>query len=168
MTTIRRPGAASAAVLLGLGTCFAAAHAIAPEWSRRAGLDVWNLPFANAQLRAAAEEREAVFADAERAARRREAANQTGAKLAAGGIPLTVAADEVAEIFRDDPSRSLVLEGIYPGAPTERHRFARHAIDRAQRFLANDPDRCATVLARLEAEYREMCASPEPPAVREK
>ena len=36
MTAIRRPGAASAAVLFGLSASLVAAHAIAPEWSRRA------------------------------------------------------------------------------------------------------------------------------------
>jgi hypothetical protein len=163
MTAIRRPGAASAAALLALGASFVAAHALAPEWSRRAGLDVWNLPAASAQLRAAAEEREAVLADAERSARRREAANQTAAKLAAGNVPLPAATDEIAEIFRDEPAMPVALGCRYADVPAGRLRFARHTIDRATRFLDDDPDRRAVVLARLEAEYRAMCASPEPP-----
>ena len=49
--------------------------------------------------------------------------------------------------------------------PTERLRFARHTIERAARLLNDEPtpDREA-VLARLEAEYREMLAAHESPA----
>ena len=50
MTVIRRPGTVSAAVLVGLVASLVSAHVIAPEWSRSAGLDVWNLPSLEAQL----------------------------------------------------------------------------------------------------------------------
>jgi hypothetical protein len=163
MTVIRRPGASSAAVLLGLGTSLVAAYLIAPEWSRSAGLDVWNLPSANAQLRTAAEQEQEVLAFGERCARRREAATQIAARLASGAITLAVATDEIMEVFHEAPEVALVLETSYRTVPTERQRFALHAIDRVKRHLANEPDRCAVVVANLEKEYRALYASAEAP-----
>jgi hypothetical protein len=160
MTAIRRPGASSVTVLFVLGACFVLAHLLAPDWCRRAGLDVWNLPSARVALHAAADERAEVAANAERCARRREAANQVAAKLAVGTVTLSVATDEVMEVFRDDSGMPLVLGTVYPDAPTMRHRFARNVIDRVKRVLSDEPDRCAVVLARLENEYRVLDAAP--------
>jgi hypothetical protein len=163
MTAIRRPGTASVVVLLGLGGSLVAAHALAPEWSRRTGLDVWNLSADEARLRAAIEDRAEVEAFAERAARRREAANQVATKLIVGATTLPAAADEIAEIFYGDSTVALVFANAYPDAPTERHRVARHTIDRVKHLLEEDPVRCAVVVGRLEAEYRALLNSPESP-----
>lgn len=165
MTVTRRPGAASAAVLLALGASLVAAHLIAPEWSRRTGLDVWNAASANEQLRRATDERDEVQNGAERAASRRETANQIAAQLAAGHITLPAATDELLEVFHDDVGMKCVLETINPGAPTERHRFARHAIERVKLLPSGDPTRRTAVVERLEADYRAMCPSPDAPAV---
>jgi hypothetical protein len=156
MTALRRPGVPSATVLLGLAAGFAAAHLLAPDWSRRAGLDVWNLPSARAALVAAAEEREEVVAYGERSARRREAANQIATQLAVGRVTLSAAADQINEVFRDDSGMSYVLVTVYPEAPSPRHRFALHAIERVRRVLSEEPDRAAGVLACLQDEYRTL------------
>ena len=163
MTVIRRPGATSATALILLSAALVAAHLLAPEWSARTGLDVWNLPSAKAELHAAAEERAEVNAGAERSAQRREAANHIAARLAAGTITLSVATDETMEVFRDDTGMPYILETVHRSAPTERHRYARHVIDRVQRILLNEPDRYAIVSQRLEREYRELHSSPEAP-----
>jgi hypothetical protein len=163
MTSFRRPGAASVAVLIGLSASLVVAHAIAPDWSRRAGLDVWNLAAVERDHRAAAEERAEVYAGAERATARRATAQQIATKLVAGTSDLPTAADELLEVFEQDRGMRFVLETQYPAAPTERHRFARHAIDRVCRLLVDDPNHCAAVVARLEGEYRAMCATPESP-----
>ena len=88
MTAIRRPGAASAAVLIVLSASLVTAHAFAPEWSRRAGLDVWNLAALEGQYRDAAAERTDVAARADRAAARRAAGNQIAAQLIDGAATL--------------------------------------------------------------------------------
>ena len=166
MTVIRRSGTTSAAVLIGLSLSLAAAHALAPNWCRRAGLDVWNYTALREQQRQAAEERDEVAARGEEAAARRAAGNQIAAELIAGTIGLPTAADELAEVFRQDQGMRLVLEHVHYTAPTERHRFARHAIDRVGNLLCDDPARLSAVKARLEAEYRAMCASPDAPHAR--
>jgi hypothetical protein len=163
MTAIRRPGASSAAVLFGLAVTLVVAHVIAPEWSRRTGLDVWNLPSANSALRAATEEREEVEAFGDRSVRRREAANQISSQLASGTITLATATDEIMEVFHQDQGMPILLQSHFPAAPTVRHRFALHTIQRTKRFLSDDPDRCAVVTARLEKEYRELLGSPDGP-----
>ncbi len=166
MTVTRRPGAASAAVLLALGASLVAAHLIAPEWSRRTGLDVWNAASANDLLLRATDERDAVQTDADRAASRRETANQIAAQLIDGDTTLPAATDEMLEVFRDDVGMKCVLETINPDAQTERHRFARHTIERVKRVLPDDPARRAAVVERLEAEYCAMCPSPDAPGFR--
>jgi hypothetical protein len=166
MTVIRRPGTTSAAVLIGLSLSLAAAQVIAPKWSRRVGLDVWNYTALREQQHQAAEERDEIAARGEEAAARRAAGNQIAAELIAGTISLPAAADELAEVFQQDKGVRLVLECLHSTAPTERHRFARHAIDRVGNLLHDEPARLSAVTARLEAEYRAMCASPDAPHAR--
>jgi hypothetical protein len=124
---------------------------------------VWNLPSASADLRAATEERDEVLAGADRAARRRETANQIASQLAAGTITLPVATDEVREVCHGADGMSFALGCVYKTAPTERHRFARHVIERAKRLLDTEPEQLAAVTARLEADYRAMLAPPKAP-----
>lgn len=164
MTTIRRPGAASAAVLVGLSLSLVAAHAIAPDWSRRAGLDVWSLPALEREHLNVAEERDDVEAKAEQAARRRETADQLAAQLISGTITLPTATDEIHKIFCEDVGMVITLAHTHRDAPTERLHFARHTIERAARLLLDEPARCAALRARLEVEYREMLAAHESPA----
>jgi hypothetical protein len=164
MTTIRRPGAASAAVLVGLSVGLVAAHAIAPDWSRRAGLDVWSLPALERERLNVVEERNDVEAKATDAARRRETANQIATQLIAGEIALPTATDEIHKIFCEDVGMMVTLAHSHPAAPTDRLRFARHTIERAARLLDDEPVRRAALRARLEVEYREMLAAHESPA----
>jgi hypothetical protein len=165
MKTIRRPGAASAAVLVGLTASLVAANALAPDWSRRAGLDVWHLPALERERLTIAEERDEIDAKTERCARRREAANQIAAQLVAGAIALPTATAEIHNLYREDEGVTITLVDTYPAAPTDRLRFARHTIERAERFLREEPaPRQEAVRARLEAEYREMAAVHDSPA----
>jgi hypothetical protein len=164
MTTIRRPGAASVTVLIGLCLSFAAAHAAAPEWSRRAGLDVWNLPAARAQFRESCQERDEMEARAEQMALRREVANHVAARLI-DGLPLATATDELMELLQHDQAFMSAFELIYSEAPSLRHRFALHAIERASRLLQDDPLRRMAVEARLRAEYQTFETAPDSPPI---
>ena len=146
------------AVLIGLST----PHMIAPEWSRRNGLDMWSL---GAELRAhrkVTEEGAEMTATVERFVQRTAVAQQIAVRLSANTITLPAAADELMMVFEDDASMRYTLEMQYSRAPTVRHAFALHAIERVRWLLANDPNR-AEVLARLEVEYRAMCTAPALP-----
>lgn len=162
MSAIRRPGTASATVLIALAGGFVAAHAAAPEWSHRVGLDVWNMPAVQDDYRATAEQEREIAARGERYARRAAAANQVAAQLLAGAIDLPRATDEVAALFADDPGAAVALLLAYPHAPTERLRLARHVIERTSRQFETAAQGRA-VMARLEAEYQRMAAAPESP-----
>jgi hypothetical protein len=157
MPPIRRRGAAPAATLIGLTLSLASAHAVAPEWSRRAGLDVWNLPGEQELLREATERRAEVNDYAESCARRREAADHVALRLAEG-LPLERGTDEIMDLFRGDDGLCISLQVRFHEAPTARHAFALHAIDRVKRVLDGDPARGAAAVARLEAEYGQLLA----------
>jgi hypothetical protein len=152
MHVFRRPGVVSTAVFLSLTLSFATAHAVAPQWSRDAGLDVWNLPALNAELKEATEERSNVVEHEEQSAKRRETANHIAMKLA-DGFALSEGADELVHVFQNERGMIETLKAIYPDVPSLRHLFALHAIDRVKR-VTHDPVRCEAAVARLEAEYK--------------
>ena len=156
MTTIRRPGVASAAVLIGLSASMVGAHLLAPEWSRRVGLDVWNYAAAEDDRRGAAERRAEVDGRAERAAQRRAVADQLAARLVARDAALATVAGDLLALFRDDAGSRNTLSFSNPGVRDLWLLYARHAIERVGHLLEGDPARCAAVCARLEGDYREM------------
>ncbi|MBP3959555.1 hypothetical protein J8F10_30290 [Gemmata sp. G18] len=156
MATIRRPGAASAAVLVGLSISMVGAHMVAPKWSRRMGLDVWNFAAVEAEQRQVADERDEIESKGEGSARRRVLADQFAARLATRDADLATTAVIMRDLFREHPGSRLTLETMYPSVRDSRLLYARHTINRVERLLLNDPTQCETVLARLEAEYREL------------
>jgi hypothetical protein len=161
MTTFRRHGTAPTATLLGLALIFATAYAGAPQWSCEVGLDVWNFPAAQEQLRRACAEKEEVQSRGEQSAQRRGAAAHVVLRLA-DGLPLADATDELMELLGDDSGTLSALAAVHRDVPTLRHAFARHVIDRFRRAFECDPSRRDAVLSRLEAEYLRLDASPEP------
>lgn len=156
MATIRRPGAASAAVLIGLTVSLAAAHLLAPEWSRRAGLDVWNYAALDELKKSIAEERAEMDAKAESDVRRRARADQLATRLVTGEAPLEVVAAEIGALFAGDEGWKCALEAFHAETHGMPLLHARHAIDRATRLLNHDPARKDALRVRLETEYRVM------------
>lgn len=159
MATIRRPGAASAAVLIGLTASLVAANLIAPEWARRTGLDVWNYAALEAERCSAAEVRAEMEAQAERDGRRRVRADQLALRLAARDATLAAVALEIMELFSDDTGWRRSLEVRNPDVRDPRLLYARHTIHRAVRQLDHDPARQDEVRTRLEADYKELEAT---------
>ena len=156
MTVIRRPGTASATLLVGFTVSVFAAHLVAPEWSRRAGLDVWNLAEAERAHQSAVEDRAELNLTEQRLLRRIEAADHVALRLAAGDLALPAAADELAALYREQHAAVAALELHHADVTDRRRLFALHAIERATRLLEGDPPRRAAVLARLEREYHGM------------
>lgn len=159
MTAVRRPGTASAVTLLALAAGLVLVNAVAPEWAASVGADVWSAPAARAEHTRAVGETEAMNEHADRCAECRLRANQCAAALAAGTIDLASAADELNRILSPMSGYRSLLENVYGPQPTERHLFARHAIERVQR---NEPDaaRRAELTERLEAEFAAMTCAP--------
>lgn len=154
MTVIhRRPGIASATTLTGITLAVALVHAIAPEWSRAAGLDVWNLP----ELRQSDADTSAQWEELrdahDRLNRQVEASDHLVIRLIEGEMSLRVAVAELARINAGRTGFVTSLGCQHPEARTDETRLARYALHKAERFLERDPSRQAEVLARLEAEY---------------
>ncbi|VTR91336.1 unnamed protein product [Gemmata massiliana] len=156
MATIRRPGAASAAVLVGLSISMVAAHALAPKWSRSVGLDVWNFATAEAEQQRVTDERDDIVAKGEESARRRVLADQFAARLVTRDADLATTAVVMVDLFRDAPGSRATLETMHPTLRDPRLLYARHTINRVERLMVDDPAQREAVLARLEAEYREL------------
>ena len=150
----RRPGIASVAVLSGVSAALVLAQAVAPEWSHRAGLDVWNAGAIEADLRAAEGRGDELAIEQEQLRWQIEASELIVSQLIAGEASLADVADEVTQINRSRPGFNLALRLNYPGAASDRELGARHTLDRVQRRLASDPTHRAEVMARLEAELR--------------
>lgn len=159
MTAVRRPGATSVATLLALAFGLVAVNALAPKWAASVGADLWNAPAARADHRQAVAETEATNEYAEMWAERRARANQCAAALAAGTIDLGTAADELHATLGSDAGYTTVLRSAFGPQSSERHVFARHAIERV---LRNEPDaaRRAALEERLEAEFAVMTCAP--------
>jgi hypothetical protein len=126
---------------------------VAPEWSRAAGLDVWNTGVARAEL--AVEVARGDDLAARNATVREQIRGSEGVarRLAAGRLTLAAAADEVAALNADRPGWEDGLRFIYRDAPTPRHRAARYAMAKLERV---DAAAWAAESARLEAEYRAL------------
>ncbi len=161
MTTIRRPGATSVAVLVTLCASFAIANAAAPEWAHRIGLDVWNLAREERSRDDAAEDASRIDSKAETSGQRRELANQHARRAIQQDTPLAELTDSLMRVFANEPGFHTCLEANYRDVRNARLRFARHAISRCERFLEHDSAKREATLARFQNEYAQMVATSE-------
>jgi hypothetical protein len=152
----RRPGIASVAVLAGITAALVTAHAVAPEWSRAVGLDVWNLSAAEADQRESADRRDELAAQHEQLRQRVAVADHLCTQLIDGRVRLAEAADEVIEVNRDRDAFFFVLRLEHPDATTDRELAACYLIAKIAARFYDDPSRRAEATGRLEAEYQAM------------
>jgi hypothetical protein len=155
MTALRRTGTTSAAVLSGLVLTLGLTHVSAPEWSRRAGLDVWNLADARASLRELSEESTRLGEESEQLRESIEAAKHITTRLIAGELTLSRATDLVAPLMRERPGFRWYATPTHT-APTFRLSVARYLLDHVQRRGRIDPSQFAELNAQLQAEYEAM------------
>jgi hypothetical protein len=163
MTAIhRRPGAASVAALGVITLSVAAAHAVAPNWSRSVGLDVWRYSEYAADLRQCHDRRKELAAGHERLFQQMDVGDRLAAGLIDAHVSLADAADEIGRVNQDRTGFADTLRWSFGDGTSPRQRFARYLLVRARSRLedAGDPSRLAEVTARLEAEYRAMPPAP--------
>lgn len=161
MTPIRRPGVASATVLVTLCASFAIANAAAPEWAHRIGLDVWNLSQEERSRDDAAEDASRIDSRAETSAKRRELANQYARNAVQNEVPLAELTDNLMRLFANEPGFHTCLEANYRDVRSARLRFALHAIARCERFLEHDSAKREQLSTRYRNEYAQMVATSE-------
>jgi len=160
MTNIRRTGIASATTLLGLVLALALTHAIAPNWARRAGLDIWHLPQIQAEARAIQHKTECLEVEAEQWHQRNEAIAHLTTRLATGGVSLAAATDEIEPFLRSQPGFENAARSPLYKAPTFRLSAAQYLLRRVECCWDSDPNMKTATMARLEAEYSAMKESP--------
>lgn len=163
MPTLRRAGTTSVITLATVGVSCAVAYLSVPHLGALKGWDFWNLPVWRQQLHEAYQRRADLNAYEEWIAQRSENANHIARKLLYG-YPLAAATEDMMLLFHDDAAMPVFLDHYYAKEPTRRHRYARHTIDRALRFVDHDTPQRQSVLARLNAEYATFDASPPAPA----
>jgi hypothetical protein len=161
MTVLRRrPGIASVATLGVITLTLGAARILAPEWSQHAGLDVWSYPGLQAELQATADDRTKLNAQHEQLWHQVEATDHIVGLLIGGEMSLPAAVDEIDQITHGRTGFLEALRFKHPDAVTDQQLLARYTIRKADEQLARDPDRRTRVIARLEAEYRQLPATP--------
>lgn len=147
----RRAGTVSAATLSALVLSLVCTDLLAPRWVRAVGLDVWNIGALHDEVRGHDEQAAIVEAQRIRIIRESEASGRIAEQLAAGKLSLAEAVNELEPTLR----QRVGFECAWPSdpPPTFRHAVGRYAITRVEADLTNDPDRQATVVARLKVEY---------------
>ena len=155
MLTMRRAGATSAATLIALALTIVIAHAVAPEWLRGAGLDLWNYPVALAAKHEASQESQSIGAHYEQLQQEIKLGDHIASQLAAGDLSLEVAVDELEPTLSRRSSFDDNVQHNYQ-ANSVRQSVARYLIQRIPRIMKNDPERLAEVLCQLECEYAQL------------
>jgi hypothetical protein len=150
--TARRTGLASVATLAALTLTVGVIHAVAPEWSERMGVDVWNLSEVEAEWNRTEEKGRELAAASEREIRQIEASDRVAGELAAGRLSLADAVDELCRVNAGRPA-FITCQRMADPDGTERDWVAQYAVAKAVRYPAADPARQADVACRLAAEY---------------
>jgi hypothetical protein len=152
----RRPGIASVATLAGIVLTLGLAHLAAPEWSRAAGLDVWNVADARAELDRTLTRGREIEAQNEHMLDQIRGSSGVAARLAAGRLTLAAAVAEAEAVNADRPGWADGLLAAHYAVPTHRQRVARYLIAKVEFRYRADPSGWAPLSARLEAEYRAL------------
>jgi hypothetical protein len=127
-----------------------------PAWAQSAGVDVWNLPGLQRQLREADDEDRRLSADNAELMRCLRAKEATVADLLAGRVTLAEAADRFSLLNASRPQCAARVRECYAGS-TDREKYAQNVIDFALHRVPSheQPD----VAARLEVEFRHVLAA---------
>ncbi len=130
-------------------TAFIGMNAFAPQWSRAAGLDFWEMQEA-VEIQKLEHERRQVIDNSMAVLSEQIAAGEsvTDALLEAR-VSLAEATDQAVQINRDRPGFDQALLSQYAEETTKRARVERYLLDKISGRLANDPSRLAEVLARI-------------------
>ena len=158
--TARRTGIVSVAALAALTLTVGVVHAVAPDWSRRMGFDVWNIGEAEAEARDAAQVAHDLCRTGDLIGRQIEASGHVARALAAGRLTLAAAVEELARV---NAARAAFLEALRctnPSASDDRELLAWYALKKVWIELAADPSRQAEVMARLTGEFVALTGKP--------
>ena len=150
MSSARRTGAVA---VVSLVLSVAVASAVAPCWTRDAGLDVWNVAALTEECDHERARGQQLTDERNLLRSQMEASEGVAARLAEGNLSLADAVRELDEINRDRPGFDESLDYRFHDLPTRGAKLARCAMARAVARLEGEPSHQAEVQRRLEAEY---------------
>lgn len=160
MMGIRRSGAGSVTVLVGLVLIAGLIPTSIPNWVRQAGLESWSLWQSHNALQEASVESSRIQDRADGLRLSVEAVDHIATRLGAGAITLAEAAALAEPWVRDRPGFVTTVEYHY-AAPHFRLSVARYLIAKVQYLLEGDPSRASIAVLRLEREYQ-ILLQPQP------
>ena len=155
--TARRTGIISVAALAALTLTVGVVHAVAPDWSRRMGFDVWNVPGLEEELAAADRDRDRLAVVDGTLMHRIAAKEATVAELIAGRTTLADVTAFFLSLNAERPDMLAILRATYPDG-TDEHRTAMNVIDYVAQRVA-DADERDVIVCRLTAELAEAVSS---------
>ncbi len=142
----------SATCVLAVGTVLT----VHPTLARAIGVDVWNVPALNAELRATTEESGRLDAEDDDVRRRIEVKESLVVELIAGRVSLTEVTDRFTALDETRPANLAMVRDRFPG-DTDHEKMARNVIAYA---LPRAADHQRAALAnRLDAELRHSLAA---------
>lgn len=151
VTLLTRPRLATLALALPVF----AAGVVHPTWAQSTGIDVWNVPALQDQLRTSADESERLDGAEHEVQRRIAMKESLVAELIAGRAALADVTAQFTEMNATRPAYVAAIRESFPGA-TDEEKAARNVIYYAlARATAAEHD---AVARRLDAELRQMIA----------
>ena len=148
----RRTGIVSVATLSGLALAVGLTQAIAPDWSRSYGLDLWCSSDCIAEYHEGYDRLKDQLQSSETLNRQMELSEYIASQLIEDQITLAEAINELEIINRDRIGFQDSLRTAY-GDLNDRERLALYALAKVQRQLESDPSTQAIVLVKLEQQY---------------
>jgi hypothetical protein len=129
-----------------------------PTWAQSLGLDVWNVPALQDELRTGEGTDRQLTDQSEEVRRRIAVKDAIITELLDGQITLAEATDRFTALNAGYPEYLLTIRATQPG-DTDREKFARNVIAFAR--LRTAPDQVEAVTSRLEGELQEMTGAGE-------
>jgi hypothetical protein len=155
MTTARRAGTTTVATLLGLAVVIGGAHTVDPQWTKKTGLDIWNVPDLVEAEKESQQEWLVLQARAEQLRVEIEITDHLASRLVAGTMSLESAVSVIEPLLSSRSGFLLTASIEYP-APTPRLVVARYLMARIDCVNLKGPATRCEVVARLQREYEDM------------
>ena len=126
-----------------------------PTWAESIGVDVWNVPALNKQVRASVDEGDRLASEDDEVLRRIAIKESIVIELIFGRTTLAEATEQFVALNSARPTYLDELRNAFPGA-TDQEKFARNVISFAVSRVP--PHERPALSSRLETELRQMIA----------
>jgi len=152
----RRVGATTLGTLAAFAGAFVLVHLLAPNWAHAVGLDVWEVQKEIAHRQQEDQRKRELEDEMNQLCRQIGASQVVIEALIEGRITFETAVEQIGQINEERPGFESVLETIYPSAGSRQECLCLYVLARVRSMVADEPERQAEVLHRLDDEHREL------------